>query len=117
MHRLIESGHLYIAQPPLYRVRHGDKNFYARDDAALKKIRKKLKNKKYEVNLFKGLGEMNADDLWETTLDANHRKLVRVFIEDAQRAEETFTMLMGDAVEKRKEFINKHAESVEYLEV
>lgn len=117
MLELIQNGHLYIAQPPLYRVKRGDKNYYARDDAALKELRKELKGKKYEVNRFKGLGEMNAEDLWDTTLNAEKRKLIRVVIEDAQRAEETFTMLMGDAVEPRKDFINKHANSIEYLEV
>jgi DNA gyrase subunit B len=117
MPELIRDGHLYIAQPPLYRVKRGDENYYARDDQALKELRKKLKGKKYEVNRFKGLGEMNSEDLWKTTLDVSQRKLVRVIIEDAERAAETFTMLMGDAVEPRKEFINKYADSVEYLEV
>jgi len=117
MLELIQGGHLYIAQPPLYRIKRGDENLYARDDAALKELRKELKGKKYEVNRFKGLGEMNAEDLWKTTLDANQRKLVRVIIEDADLVEETFTMLMGDAVEPRKEFINKYAGSVEFIEV
>ncbi len=117
MKKLIEDGHLYIAQPPLYRIRRGDKSFYARDDKALKELRKDFKGKKFEVNRFKGLGEMNAQDLWETTLDVRHRKLTRVIIEDAERAEETFTMLMGEGVERRKAFINENADTVELLEV
>lgn len=117
MLKLIQEGHLYVAQPPLYRVKRGDKSYYARDDEALAEIKKELKGKKYEVNRFKGLGEMNAQDLWETTLDFEKRKLIQFIIEDAARAEDTFTMLMGDAVERRKEFINSHAKTIEYLEV
>ncbi len=117
MPKLVQDGHLYIAQPPLYRIKRGDQNYYARDDEALKELRKELKGKKYEVNRFKGLGEMNAEDLWSTTLDFKRRKLIRVVIEDAERAEDTFSMLMGDAVEPRKEFITKFAGSVEFLEV
>jgi len=117
MPKLLEGGHIYIAQPPLFRVKRGDKSYYARDDEALEELKKEFKGKKFEVNRFKGLGEMNAVDLWETTLDMNNRKLVKVIIEDAARAADTFTMLMGNAVERRKEFINSQAHTIEFLEV
>ncbi len=118
MHELVKRGHVYIAQAPLYRVRWGDKDFYALNDRELEGIvEAKLKGKRYDVNRFKGLGEMNAEDLWRTTMDPENRILLRVEIMDAQEAETTFVGLMGDDVEPRRVFINTYAPQVEYLEI
>lgn len=118
MKELINRGHVYIAQAPLYRVRWGDKNYYALNDNQLQKLLEgELKGKRYEVNRFKGLGEMDAEDLWRTTMDPANRVLLKVEIDDEGEAEDTFIQLMGDEVEPRREFINSYAPSVEYLEV
>jgi DNA gyrase subunit B len=118
MKKLIERGHIYIAQAPLYRVRWGDKSYYALNDVELQKLTEgDLKSKRYEVNRFKGLGEMDAEDLWRTTMDPEKRVLLRVEIEDPDTAEETFVKLMGDDVEPRREFINTYAPQVDYVEV
>jgi len=118
MPELIRRGHVYIAQAPLYRVRWGDRNYYALNDRELQALLEgELKGKHYEVNRFKGLGEMDAEDLWRTTMDPNNRVLLKVEIRDESATEETFIQLMGDAVEPRKEFISKYASKVEYLEV
>ena len=117
MLELVKRGHIYIAQAPLYRVRWGDKNWYALNDAELATYAEDLKGKRYEVNRFKGLGEMDALDLWQTTMDPEKRILLKVEIADAEEAESTFCDLMGDDVEPRRVFINTYAPSVEYLEV
>jgi DNA gyrase subunit B len=118
MHELIIRGHVYIAQAPLYRIRWGDKNYYALNDKEMEKtVAEHLKGKRYEVNRFKGLGEMDAEDLWNTTMDPDKRTLLRVEIEDATDAEETFVNLMGDDVEPRRLFIETYASSVEFLEI
>jgi len=117
---LINRGHIYIAQAPLYRVRHGDRNYYALNDRELEEVvQTHLKGKRYEVNRFKGLGEMDAEDLWRTTMDPANRVLLRVEIREGDEAdtEETFVDLMGDDVEPRRVFINTYAAQVEYLEV
>jgi DNA gyrase subunit B len=118
MPELIQRGHVYIAQAPLYRVRWGDRNYYAINDRELQELLSgELKGKRVEVNRFKGLGEMDAEDLWRTTMDPNKRVLLRVEIMDPEAANDTFIQLMGDLVEPRREFINSYAASVEYLEV
>ncbi|MFN7037932.1 MAG: DNA gyrase subunit B, partial [Bellilinea sp.] len=97
MRPLIENGHVYIAQPPLFRVRAGkDEQYYAKDEQELEEILKKIKKKNVQVTRFKGLGEMNAEDLADTTMDPEKRVIVQVRLEDAMEAERIFSILMGD---------------------
>ncbi|MDI6827524.1 MAG: DNA topoisomerase subunit B [Armatimonadota bacterium] len=114
MRPLIENGHVYIAQPPLYRVSVGkDQQFYAKTDQDLEEILKNIRGKKdIKVQRFKGLGEMNADQLAETTMNPATRTILQVTMEDAVLADEIFTTLMGDKVEPRREFIERHAKEV-----
>ncbi|MCS6924195.1 MAG: hypothetical protein NZM10_07460, partial [Fimbriimonadales bacterium] len=110
MRPLIENGHVYIAQPPLFRVRVGkDEQYYAKDEQELEQILKKIKKKNVQVTRFKGLGEMNAEDLADTTMDPEKRVIVQVRLEDAMEAERIFSILMGDKVEPRRKFIEEHA--------
>ncbi len=115
MKPLIESGHLYIAQPPLYRVKKGKKIYYAYSDSELNSILEKVKDA--EVQRYKGLGEMNPDQLWETTMDPKNRILVQVTVEDAERADRLFRILMGEDVESRRQFIMEHSKEVRNLDV
>ena len=108
MKELITAGHVYIGMPPLYKVQRGSKVQYAYDDNELRKITKGS-TKGYQLQRYKGLGEMNPEQLWETTMDPNERKLMRVSIEDAAQAERLVTILMGDKVEPRREYISQHA--------
>ncbi|MDD6142406.1 MAG: DNA topoisomerase subunit B [bacterium] len=108
MKELITAGHVYIGMPPLYKVQRGNKVQYAYDDNELRKITKGS-TKGYQLQRYKGLGEMNPEQLWETTMDPNERKLMRVSIEDAAQAERLVTILMGDKVEPRREYISQHA--------
>lgn len=110
MRPLIENGHVYIAQPPLFRVRAGkDEQYYAKDEEELEHILKKIKKKHVQVTRFKGLGEMNAEDLADTTMDPANRVIVQVQLDDAMEAERIFSILMGDKVEPRRKFIEEHA--------
>ncbi|ACZ18370.1 DNA gyrase, B subunit [Thermanaerovibrio acidaminovorans DSM 6589] len=117
MPQIIENGHLYVAQPPLYRVQEGKNVHYCYSDRELKEIMQRLSGRKASVQRYKGLGEMNPEQLWETTMDPANRVIKRVEIEDAVLADELFSVLMGDAVEPRREFIEAHAKEVRNLDV
>ena len=117
MPEIIEKGHLYIAQPPLYRVQAGRSEYYCYSDKDLRNLMERLSNKKVYVQRYKGLGEMNPEQLWKTTMNPKERILKRVDIEDALAADEYFTILMGDKVEPRREFIEAHAKEVRNLDV
>lgn len=114
---LILDGYLYIAQPPLYSIKQGNNFQWIHSDVELQRETKKLEGKRFEIQRYKGLGEMNADQLWDTTMDADNRTLVQVTIDDAVRADETFDMLMGSSVPPRKRFIQTHAREVANLDV
>jgi DNA gyrase subunit B len=117
MPQVIENGHLYIAQPPLYRVSTGKVTLYAQSEKEREAAIKKLNAKNTSVQRFKGLGEMNADQLWETTMNPETRTLLRAEIDDAVEADEIFTMLMGEKVAPRKDFIKSEARKVRNLDV
>ncbi|MGQ9746684.1 MAG: DNA topoisomerase (ATP-hydrolyzing) subunit B [Candidatus Caldatribacteriaceae bacterium] len=117
MRALIEGGNVYIALPPLYRVREGKNDHYAFDDKELEEIIRSLRGKKYTIQRYKGLGEMNPEQLWTTAMNPTTRTLKQVTVEDALLAEETFSVLMGDAVEPRRDFIREHAHEVVNLDI
>ncbi len=117
MESLIVDGRLYIAQPPLYRLQSGKEVHYVYSDEERDAILNRGDGKKWEVQRYKGLGEMNPEQLWETTMDPSRRTLLQVTIEDAVRADETFDMLMGSAVPPRRRFIQTHAREVRNLDI
>jgi len=117
MEPLIADGHLYIAQPPLYLLKAGKEEHYVYSDEEKDRVLKRLAGKKVVIQRYKGLGEMNAEQLWDTTMNPEKRTLLQVTIEDAAAADRTFDMLMGSAVPPRKRFIQTHAKQVRNLDV
>ena len=108
MRELVTEGHVYIGMPPLYKIQKGSNTQYVYDDKELKKVMKNV-GKGYTLQRYKGLGEMNPEQLWQTTMDPQNRKLLQVTIEDAAQADRIVTILMGDKVEPRREYISTHA--------
>ncbi|HPD18589.1 MAG TPA: toprim domain-containing protein, partial [Candidatus Goldiibacteriota bacterium] len=116
---LIEKNHIYIAQPPLYKVLKGKEQYYVYNERELEKIivEKEWNRKDISMQRFKGLGEMSAEQLWETTMNPEVRTLLQVTLEDVVEADKIFTVLMGDEVAPRKEFIETHALEVKNLDI
>jgi DNA gyrase subunit B len=114
---LVEKGYVYIAQPPLYMVKQNKNEHYAYSDKELDDLLNRIGRHNMTVQRYKGLGEMNAEQLWETTMNPDNRTILRVTMEDAIEANEVFSMLMGDKVEPRREFIQNHATEVKNLDI
>ncbi|MEO6834403.1 MAG: DNA topoisomerase (ATP-hydrolyzing) subunit B [Candidatus Tumulicola sp.] len=117
MRPLVDNGHVYIAQPPLYGIRKGKKQWWAFSEADYKAILGDLDPKDFTIQQYKGLGEMDAEQLAETTMEVGHRRLEQITIEDTVEAEQIFTDLMGDKVEARKQYIFEYAKSVKNLDL
>jgi DNA gyrase subunit B len=116
MPQLIEHGHLYLAQPPLYKIQRGKEIVYCYNDEEKNRRLARMQGKP-EVSRYKGLGEMNAEQLWSTTMEPANRLLLRVEQEDAIKADEIFDILMGNNVDPRKRFIQTHAKTVRNLDI
>jgi DNA gyrase subunit B len=118
MKGLIEAGYIYVAKPPLYRIQYAKQMDYVYSDEDLETLKKtKYQGKKYDVQRYKGLGEMDAEQLWDTTMDPRYRTLVRVHLEDAVEADRIFEELMGEEVDPRKVFIQENAHFADNLDI
>jgi len=117
MQPLIENGRVFIAQPPLYLAKKGKEHWYLYNDAALDQLMQKIGRTDIALQRYKGLGEMNPEQLWETTMNPAERTLLQVSMEDAMTADEIFSILMGDKVEPRRKFIEDNAHLVRNLDI
>lgn len=117
MRPLLEAGYIYIAQPPLYKVKQGQKEFYIDTDRELEEWQQENPNARYSLQRYKGLGEMDYDQLWETTMNPENRRLLQVTIDDAKEADVVMQMLMGDEVSPRRQFIEENAVYVQNLDI
>ena len=119
MTELVETGHIFIAQPPLYKLAKGKEEFYAYNDKEVdtKLLERNWKKEECSMQRYKGLGEMDSEQLWQTTMNPDTRTILKVEMEDVIKADEVFTTFMGDKVEPRKEYIHTHARSVVNLDI